>query len=540
MNNAYNTYNDEYSAEQVKFIPLYTSHFLQTFGDRLWQFALPILFTEVYNNSILPQAIFAFGTYSAVFTVMPAFGSWIDTTNRAFVINMTIIIQNICIIISSILLYVIGLRFDQNPKINAEFGILFGGCLVTSMLGQIMGMGATLALEKDWVVVLCQDNKTILTSINGRMRRIDLFCKLCAPALFGIVTQYLGNTPEQKIRYGAAWIMVWNIIGLFLEYYTIRIVYRSNPILATSALKGEPELKESAKSMSYGSMNDEEKDKFEEDDAENGVGDGPTPTKTKEASLLDSKKAKRRVIKKKENNFQKLINGWRFYIKSEMLWASVSYCMLYCSVLDGGSLVAAYLRTEGISYSLLGITKGIGALFGIIGTLLTPFLANSCGLQLELIGVFTIWLFWICLFPSGIQFIAEKGFHTDVFSDSAVGFDDAYVILFCMIIARCGLWAFDLAENQLMQERVKPAVRAQVNGVQVSVSQLFFIFVAILAMIFSDTNQFYILVFITLGNIFSAAVLYTIWYSCACCQVDRGIQYFDDQYDKMGASDDRL
>jgi len=159
---------------------------------------------------------------------------------------------------------------------------------------------------------------------------------------------------------------------------------------------------------------------------------------------------------------------------------------------------------------------------------------------LELIGVFTIWLFWICLFPSGIQFLAEKGFNTDVFSTNSAGFDDAYVILFCMIIARLGLWAFDLVENQLMQERVKPATRAQVNGVQVSVSQLFFIFVAVLAMIFSDTSQFYILVFITLGNIFTACVIYTLWYSCSCCQIDREQVSDDDQYDKMGASDDRL
>ena len=134
-----------YSAKDVNFYPLYISHFLQTFGDRLWQFALPILFTEVYNNSILPQAIFAFGTYSAVFTVMPAFGSWIDTTNRSFVINTTIIIQNICIIVSSILLYIIGLEFvtktDNNPNVTPVFAILFGGCLCSSMLGQIMGMG---------------------------------------------------------------------------------------------------------------------------------------------------------------------------------------------------------------------------------------------------------------------------------------------------------------------------------------------------------------------------------------------------------------
>lgn len=408
-----------------------------------------------------------------------------------------------------------------------------------------------MALEKDWVVVLCQNNKSLLTTINGRMRRIDLFCKLMAPALFGIVTQYLGNGYQQKIRYGAAWIMVWNIVGLVLEYYTIRIVYRSNPILSTSALKGEPKIKEqqggnnSISSKSYGAITDEEEDKFDNDDDGGNqhslIGDGPAPTKTKEASLLDTKKAKRKVIKKKQNNFQKLINGWRFYIRSEMLWASIAYCMLYCSVLDGGSLVAAYLRTEGISYSLLGITKGIGALFGILGTLLTPFLANTCNLKLELIGVFTIWLFWICLFPSGIQFIAEKAFNTNVFDDSTLGFDDAYVILFCMIIARCGLWAFDLVESQLMQERVKPSVRAQVNGVQVSVSQLFFIFVAILAIVINQTNRFWILVLFTLGNIFIACIIYTLWYSCSCCQRDSDIEHdAEDQYDKLGASDARL
>merc|ERR1712048_106979 len=77
-------------------------------------------------------------------------------------------------------------------------------------------------------------------------------------------------------------------------------------------------------------------------------------------------------------------------------------------------------------------------------------------------------------------------------------FDDSYIILFCMIIARCGLWAFDLVENQLMQERVHADVRAKVNGVQVSVSQLFEVMTSILAMIWSKTDEFYILVFITL------------------------------------------
>merc|ERR1719474_472090 len=193
-----------------------------------------------------------------------------------------------------------------------------------------------------------------------------------------------------------------------------------------------------------------------------------------------------------------------------MLWASIAYCMLYFSVLDGGSLVASYLRTEGISYSLLGVTKGIGAIFGILGTYITPLLANKCGMTLELIGLFTIWAFWICLFPSGIQFVAEL-LGRDVFS-AEKNVDDSYVILGCMMVARYPLWAFDLAENQLMQERVKAKVRAQVNGVQVSVSQMFMILVSALAMVFSNTKDFYILVFMTLGIILAACVVYTLWY----------------------------
>ncbi len=207
----------------------------------------------------------------------------------------------------------------------------------------------------------------------------------------------------------------------------------------------------------------------------------------------------------------KVINGWTFYRHSAMLWASVAYCMLYFSVLDGGTIVGAYLRTEGISYSVLGITKGCGALMGIMGTYITPLLANRCGLKLEVIGLFTIWLFWICLFPSGIQFVAEELFGGDVFSaDKNV--DDAYVILGCMIVARGGLWAFDLAENQMMQERVEAKVRAQVNGVQVSVSQLFMILVSAFAMVFNQTSDFYVLVFLTLGIILSACIVYTVWY----------------------------
>eukprot|EP01084_Bolivina_argentea_P006487 12314_1 len=453
-------------ANEISFLPLYTSHLLQTFGDRLWQFAIPILFTEFYTHSILPQSVFAFATNAAVFVFMPTFGSWIDIANRLFVVRSTILIQNICIIISSVLLYIMSDIYSTNPNIDLPLALYFSGCIVTSMVGQIMGMGATLALEKDWVVVLCQKNETILTTINGRMRRIDLFCKLLAPALFGVMTQYLGQSGKEKIQYGLIWIVLWNIIGFFLEYCTIHIAYRNNPILA-------------------------------------------------EQKKIDPNA-------KKQNNFSKLFNGWKCYIKSNMIWVSLSYCMLYCSVLDGGTLVTAYLRFQGLPFSVLGIAKGIGACFGIFGTFLTPCLANKCGLKMELIGIFTIWLFWICLIPAGIELFVENVFNKPLITDNNINIHginhiNCYVILFSMIIARLGLWSFDLVENQLMQTKVKQSVRAQINGVQVGVSQLFSLFIYTLGMLFSDVNQFYILVFITLSIIFSACVLYTLWYFAECC-----------------------
>ena len=210
-------------ANSTSFILLYTSHFLQTFGDRLWQFAVPLLFTELFANTLFPQALFTFFTYLAVFLFMPLFGAWIDTTNRLFVVTTTIIIQNVCIIISCIIMFILAKYHDiiisghiSPNNIGYELILCFIGLLLTSMIGQIMGKGATLSLEKDWVVVLCttyndsrstnnnggssqNTNKKLLSTVNARMRRIDLFCKIMAPAFFGIYTEFLGSNSIQKV-----------------------------------------------------------------------------------------------------------------------------------------------------------------------------------------------------------------------------------------------------------------------------------------------------------------------------------------------------
>ena len=54
-------------------------------------------------------------------------------------------------------------------------------------------------------------------------------------------------------------------------------------------------------------------------------------------------------------------DGWENYRKSEVMLASFAYSMRNINILSGGVYVTAYLKFKGLSYLILGITKGIGA-----------------------------------------------------------------------------------------------------------------------------------------------------------------------------------
>ena len=88
----------------MKTMHLYASHFLSAFGDRMWQFAIPVLFMEVWDQTLLPSAIFSFAIYSASLLFMPAIGTWVDRSPRLPMIRTSILVQNIAIFVSSALL----------------------------------------------------------------------------------------------------------------------------------------------------------------------------------------------------------------------------------------------------------------------------------------------------------------------------------------------------------------------------------------------------------------------------------------------------
>lgn len=64
------------------------------------------------------------------------------------------------------------------------------------------------------------------------MRRIDLCCKLLAPALTGVILQHAGPFVTTVI------VAVWNIVSFFGEIGLLWIVYKLIPSLSVKKVRG--------------------------------------------------------------------------------------------------------------------------------------------------------------------------------------------------------------------------------------------------------------------------------------------------------------
>ena len=173
-----------------------------------------------------------------------------------------------------------------------------------------------------------------------------------------------------------------------------------------------------------------------------------------------------------------------------------------------GDLMTSYLKWRGVPESILGVFRGVGACFGMLGTFLYPFLL-SFGQQIhsgdadslvpmKRAGVVAIWLFALILTPCAFAFLWS-------------GRASDYVLLGCTALARVGLWGFDLAETQILQVTVDDMDRGRISSMQAATHQTFFVVIQIAGMVFHDPRQFAWLVVYSVITVISAAVIFTLW-----------------------------
>mmetsp|Transcript_41310 Transcript_41310/g.66470 ORF Transcript_41310/g.66470 Transcript_41310/m.66470 type:complete len:494 (-) Transcript_41310:34-1515(-) len=439
---------------------IYATEFISAFGDRMWQFAIPILFLDVWADSLLPTILYTFIINLATFLLMPICGSYVDTAPRLSLMMLTIFGDNVAVFVSCGLLYCTTYVEDNDDLL----WMMFYGILAVCVPGQLMVNVGTIALEKDWVPIMTEKEPHALATLSSRLRMIDLSCKFLGPTAFALFLQFLGGDSETRIRWGCGIVIGYNILTVLPECVCVLLVYRATPRLASAKCSSESAKKHASK-----------------------------------------------------NAFVELFNGWNTYVKHPMFLASFSFTLLYATVLSPGSLLIAFLKWIGVMDGLLGMSVGMGAIFGMLGTYLFPLMHRRTAtrehfMSLEQIGMLSVWMWFAFIAPIAICILLRED-HWLTLPSMATG----HLILFFVVTGRTWLWVFDLAENQLVVERVTERIDGkeiigQFMGVQRALTNLFTVVIYMLGLIFHRPNQFYILCYASVFFVLLSAIGYTIWF----------------------------
>ncbi|XP_055468865.1 solute carrier family 40 member 1-like [Psammomys obesus] len=253
--------------------------------------------------------------------------------------------------------------------------------------------------------------------------------------------------------------------------------------------------------------------------------------------------------------------GWETYCRQTVFLAGLGLAFLYMTVLGFDCITTGYAHTQGIGGSLLSILTALSAVSGLTGTILFTRLRKHYGLVTR--GVISSWLhlgsLTLCVFSvfapespfdmaafylplsknssSNQELLKDdqarvytfrRNLNQPIFPDrspihwtnNTVLFDgqqdpeqpESYmsiILLFSgVILARIGLWSFDLSVTQLLQENIPEAERGAVNGVQCSLNYLMDLIHFILVMLAPRPQQFGMLVFLSMLFVGTGHVLY--------------------------------
>ena len=136
---------------------------------------------------------------------------------------------------------------------------------------------------------------------------------------------------------------------------------------------------------------------------------------------------------------------------------------------------------------------------------------------METTGLYSIWFQQLTLVLGLVFFFAPYLPLDSFLSSSAVSLTQqgsVWIFLACLVLSRVGLWTFDLAERQIMQEFVPEEKRGIINSVEFSLTNVFSLLSFGLGIVWSQPEQFGVIVIISFCAVSLAAVLYTIWDKC--------------------------
>jgi iron-regulated transporter 1 len=444
-------HSDEQKLRSSTTRKLYTSHFLSTWNMRLFEFGAVLFLANIYPNTLLPMSIYALVRALAAVLLSPLIGQYIDRTDRLVSIRLSIIGQRCAVICSCLLFWAM---LEKAAAYHARFGAVSLAILSTlACIEKLCATANTVAIERDWVVVIGNNHETHLQDMNAQMRRIDLFCKLIGPLAIALID---GLSP----RIAVLVTLGLNAISMAAEYGLIARVYHAVPGLQEHGISDaeEADPQQSLHSARSGCM---------------------------EAGL-----------------------GVKAYITSAAFLPSFSLSLLYLTVLSFSGQMITYLLTfPTLTPSIIGGIRTIATIFELASTWLAPYLISRIGPTRA--GIWCLSFQITCLSIS----ISTFFFHntTTTTHSTPLASTTTYLLITTIILSRIGLYAFDLIAQLIIQNSIPSTHRASFSTTEASVQNLFELITFLTTIIFPKPEQFKIPACVSYLAVCAAGALYAMY-----------------------------
>ncbi|KAF9894481.1 hypothetical protein FE257_006364 [Aspergillus nanangensis] len=429
-------------------VRLYISHSLSTWNSRMFEFGSVLFLASILPGTLLYASIYALVRSLSAVVLSSWLGSVMDRSNRLKAIRLSIVWQRIPVALSCgcfILLLA--------PSVSTYITmVLFCAISLLACVEKLAATVNTVAVERDWAIVISDALQCPRQDLNASMRRIDLFCKLLAPVGISLL-----DALSTRV---AIWVVLGiNVCCVGVEYLAIAQVYKTVPELERH----------------QGSAADDEDEEVDESNI-----------RTTRHSRGD------RVLR----YVRSIAAPWQEYISSPVFLASFSLSLLYLTVLSFGTTMVTYLLHTGFSPLEVSCMR-IGAVVAeLSGTWAAPFIMDR-------IGPIRSGL-WFLNWQFGCLAAAVAGY---AFLD-----DSSQVVAISLIVgvalSRIGLWGFDLSAQFLIQEGVNEHTRARFSSTEMALQNIFELLSFATTIVFPHPEQFKYPVFISYGAIAVAAVFF--------------------------------
>ena len=440
---------------------------VERLGEQAWLFATPFLLMalQTSGNSLAGPALYGISRMIAQAIFAPSLGSWMDRMPRMPVLKAGIAVQVASMLAATVLCCV--LSTEQSTAAAAAWPFLLICALgVADAMGKIL---TGVAIIRDWVPALYGSDKRRLSSVNTNLARLDLFAEVLGPIGAGLVFQALGNAVNPAL----AALAVTRAACLVVQLRFFLGVLKSNPDLEqrSSTVRTEQE----------------------EESEEEEVSGSSTQSSSSSSSVG-------------------LLAAWRMFLghRRRVQLVVLSYALLYLTVLSPHGLVlTAYLSTcSSLSPVLLSLFRSCGALVGVVGV--TAFEALTKRLDGEVQESAQVFV----LFQAACSVAAAAAFVFATSGSSGVGASAAlYVFMALVVLARFGLYGFEIGALQLQQSIVFEDARGAFGTVEKSLcaAASLIMYAASGAVTDKGGNLFTYIVCTSAVSICASAAVYRAW-----------------------------